>query len=151
MLLSDLIAPDFVLLDVEAKDWRDAVRKAAVPLMARGKITESYVDDIIAAAQELGPYFVITKGVALPHGMPETGVIEAAMGLCRLAEPVDFGSAANDPVRYVLVFGARDATAHLEALTALTALIGDADFFAVVDGAEDADPIIDYIQGHEAP
>ena len=150
MLLSQLIEPEFVLLGVRAGDWRDAVRKAAAPMLAKGKFTSGYVDDIIAAAEDLGPYFVLTKGVALPHGLPETGVLEPAMGICRLARPVRFGSAPNDPVRYVMVFGARDATAHLEALTVLTDLIGDEAFFRTVDGASDPTTIIEYVRQSEA-
>lgn len=150
MLLSELIEPEFVLLDTQASTWQDAVRVAAAPLVAKGRITSGYVEDIISAASELGPYFVLTQGVALPHGLPESGVLEPAMGICRLAQPVAFGSAANDPVRYVMVFGARDAVAHLDALTTLSDLIGDSAFFAAVDAATEPSQVLSYLRIHES-
>lgn len=149
LLLSELIQQDSVLFDVEASDWRDAVRKAAHPLVARGSFLPAYVDDIIAAAEELGPYFVLTKGVALPHGLPETGVVESAMGLCRLARPVEFGSAACDPVRYLMVFGATNAEEHLGALTSLTNLLGDPSFFSALDAATEPGQVLAYVRGVE--
>ncbi len=149
MQLTSLIDPAYVLLGVEAENWRDAVRRACEPMVAAGAFAPAYVDDIIAAAEDIGPYFVLTRGVALPHGLPETGVLAPALGICRLAEPVEFGSAANDPVRYVLAFGSADPEEHLEALTLLTELIGDAAFFETIDTASSPDPVLAYVRRAE--
>ena len=77
-MLSDLLDESLVQLNVEASDWEDAIRKATAPLVANGKVTEGYVDDIIKGVHELGPYIVITEHVALPHARPESGALESA-------------------------------------------------------------------------
>ena len=149
MQLSSLIDPTFVQLGVSARDWRDAVRKSAAPMVAAGAFESAYVDDIISGAEEHGPYFVLTRGVAMPHGLPEAGVREPALGICRLETPVDFGNVACDPVRYVLPFGSADAEAHLDALTALVDLIDDPAFFAAIDAACDPTPVLAYVRAAE--
>ena len=146
MQLSSLIDPAFVQLGIAASDWRDAVRKSAAPMVSAGVFESAYVDDIISGAEEHGPYFVLTRGVAMPHGLPEAGVRSPALGICRLEEPVAFGNAACDPVRYLLPFGSTDAEAHLDALTALVDLISDAMFFETIDTALDASPVLAYVR-----
>ncbi len=149
MQLSSLIDPAFVQLGVVALDWRDAVRACCAPMVLAGAFEGAYVDDIISGAEEHGPYFVLTRGVAMPHGLPETGVNAPALGICRLEEPVDFGNDACDPVRYLLPFGSTDAEAHLDALAALVDLIGDSAFFATIDSACDPQPVLAYVRAAE--
>ena len=52
-MLSDLLDESLVQLNVEASDWEDAIRKATAPLVANGKVTEGYVDDINADGCDL--------------------------------------------------------------------------------------------------
>lgn len=150
MQLSSLIDSAFVQLNVAASDWRGAVRASIAPMVRAGVFEPSYVDDIISGAEEHGPYFVLTKGVAMPHGLPEAGVREPALGICRLETPVAFGNAACDPVRYVLPFGSTCAEAHLDALTALVDLIGDPAFFETIDTAHTPEPVLTYVRAAEA-
>ena len=97
-MLSDLLDPSLVQLNVEAADWKDAIYKATQPMVDGGKVTEGYVADIIKGKEELGPYFVLTEHVALPHARPECGALESAIGIVTLKTPVEFGSEANDEV-----------------------------------------------------
>ena len=75
----------------------------------------SYVDAMVRAVEELGPYMIVAPGIALAHARPEDGVKRMCMSLVRLASPVEFGSEANDPVDLVFAFGAVDKEAHLQA------------------------------------
>lgn len=149
MRLSELIVADACDLALAAGDWEQAVRKGAAPLVEKGLLSQAYVDDIVAGARELGPYFVITKGVAIAHGLPETGVLGDCLGINRLEPALDFGSAANDPVRYLLVLGLVDGERHLEALAGLVGLLEDREFFGIIDGARDPEAIIAYVASRE--
>lgn len=148
-MLSDLLDESLVLLDVEASDWEDAIRRAAQPLVDNKKVTPSYVDDIIKGVNELGPYIVITEHVALPHARPESGALESAVGIVTLKEPVEFGSADNDPVKYLFPLSAKDNDSHLGALQSLVELLSDPDFFAQLDSASTPKDVVDLVHAKE--
>ena len=148
-MLSDLLDESLVLLDVEATDWQDAVRKAAQPLVDNGKVTPSYVDDIIKGVNDLGPYIVITEHVALPHARPESGALESAVGIVTLKEPVEFGSADNDPVKFLFPLSAKDNDSHLGALQSLVELLSDPDFFTQLENAKTPHEVVELVHAKE--
>ena len=106
---------------VKVATWKEAVRAAGQILVEAGSCTQEYIDAMIAAVCELGPYIVITPHVALAHARPSSEVIQADMSLVVLDEAVEFGSAANDPVKLVFAFCATDNESHLEQLGKLAA------------------------------
>lgn len=126
-MLTDLLDIEKIEVDVEAKDWRDALRKAGIVLVEKGKIDAEYIEQTIRAVEELGPYIVIMPGVAFGHSRPDVTVKENCMQLIRLKTPVEFGSEQNDPVKLVILFAATDANSHIEALQALAMLLSEPD------------------------
>lgn len=148
-MLSDLLDVSLVQLNVEASNWEDAIRKAAQPLVDNNKVTPSYVDDIIKGVNELGPYIVITEHVALPHARPESGALESAVGIVTLKDPVEFGSADNDPVKFLFPLSAKDNDSHLGALQSLVELLSDPDFFAQLENATTPQEVVDLVHAKE--
>jgi PTS system ascorbate-specific IIA component len=148
-MLSDILDDEFVCVGVEASDWRDAVRKSMAPLVSRGAVSESYVDDAIRGAEEYGPYFVVTKHVALPHARPESGAHEAALGVCVLKDPVSFGAKENDPVKYLFPLSATSSDGHLQVLAELVELLSDERFFSALDSALSPKEVVDAIRNIE--
>lgn len=144
-MLKDLTSEKLIRLNIEAKDWQDAIRKSAQPLIDENKVKESYVDDMIAGVIENGPYIVITKNVAMPHARPESGAMESAIGIATLKTPIEFGNDANDPVKYVFCLSAKDNMAHLNALSELAGLFEDDKFYQLLDTTENPEEIMDYI------
>lgn len=148
-LLSDLLDESLVLLNVEANDWEDAIRKAAQPLVDNNKVTLGYVDDIIKGVNDLGPYIVITEHVALPHARPESGALESAVGIVTLKDPIEFGSADNDPVKFLFPLSAKDNGSHLSALQSLVELLSDPDFFAQLENAATPKDVVELVHAKE--
>ena len=144
-MLKDLLSEELILLNNNASDWEDAIRKAAQPLVAEKKVTESYVDDIIVGVKNNGPYIVLTEHVALPHARPESGAIESAIGVATLKTPVEFGNEANDPVKYLFTLSAKDSSQHLSALSELAGLFEDKEFFNLLDNSNNPEEIMEYI------
>ncbi len=144
-MLKDMVSENLINLKIEATDWQDAIRKAAKPLVEANKIKESYVDGIIRAVHEIGPYFVLTKHVALAHSRPEDGVIEGAIGIATLATPIEFGNQDNDPVKYIFTLSAVDNNAHLSALSDLAGLLEQQEFYDLLDQSNCPKEILDYI------
>ncbi len=67
MRLKDLTIKELIRLNIDAKNWEDAIRQAADALLQNRKIKPSYIEAIIRTVKEVGPYIVLTKHVALPH------------------------------------------------------------------------------------
>lgn len=146
MKLLELITEDLIQLNVEAKDREDAIRKAAAPLLAAQKITESYIEGIIKSMHESGPYFVITPHVAMPHARPEEGALENSIGITTLKTPVEFMNKNNDPVKYMFTLSATGNDTHLETLATLAELVEDETFFKLLDSAQTPREIMDYLE-----
>ena len=100
---------------------------------------------MIQGVKETGPYIVLTKHVALPHARPESGAIDSAIGIATLATPVEFGNKDNDPVKYLFCLSATDDTGHLNALAELAGLFENKAFFEMLDNAEDAKEVIEFL------
>ncbi len=146
LMLNDVVDEKLVKLKVPAKDWEDAIRQSAEVLVEHGKATQGYVDAMVDAAKESGPYIVIAKHVALPHARPKAGAMEVAIGVATLEEPVRFGHKDNDPVKYVISLSAVDSSSHLRAMSELADLLEMEEFYQVLDNAKDAVEIIDFIK-----
>ncbi len=144
-MLKDLLNEELILLNIDASDWEDAIRKAAQPLVDEKKVTESYVDDIIVGVKNNGPYIVLTEHVALPHARPESGALKSAIGVATLKTPVEFGNEANDPVKYLFTLSAKDSSQHLSALSELAGLFEDKGFFNLLDNSNNPKEIMEYI------
>ena len=145
MMLKDLTDEKLIRLNIEAADWEEAIRKSAQPLIDEHKVKPSYVDDMITGVKENGPYIVLTKHVALPHARPESGALESAIGIATLKTPVVFGNEANDPVKYLVCLSAKDNMEHLNALAELAGMFEDAQFYRLLEHAESAKEIMEYI------
>lgn len=124
MLLETITAQD-VQIGLHAKDWEDAIRQAAAPLLASGAIQQSYIDGMITSVHENGPYFVLAKGLALAHARPECGAVRLALNFTTFDPPVPFGAGENDPVRLVITLAATDPDSHLELLGELAEVLMD--------------------------
>lgn len=126
--LHHLLPAENIELDVECSDWRDAVRRSALPLMERGYIEERYIDAMIANIEQNGPYIVLSKGFAVPHEGLEQGSIRVGMHLIRLKTPVSFGAEELDPVEFVCCLSAVDHKTHLKAFFNLVNMLRDDSF-----------------------
>ena len=117
--LATAFRPEAVLLHRSAGSWREAIALAGSGLVAAGVATEAYTQAMIDVVEANGPYIVIAPGFALAHARPSAEVLRWGMSLVTLAEPVEFGSGANDPVSVVVGLAAVDKDQHIRALQLL--------------------------------
>ncbi len=109
-----LLKNNTVLLDVEASDWKDAIRKGGSLLVGSGCCENRYIDAMIESCVKNGPYFIIAPGLAMPHSRPENGVLETGFALITLKKGVEFGDRENDPIDILIFMAAKDQAAHTE-------------------------------------
>lgn len=134
--LHHLLPPEHIELDVKCKDWREAVRRSAEPLLKNGYIEERYIDAMISNIERNGPYIVISKGFAVPHEGLEQGSLKLGMNLIRLAEPVPFDADELDPVKFVCCLSAIDHKTHLKAFFNLVNMLKNGHLTALLETAK---------------
>lgn len=149
-MLSQLLKTQYIALDVPAGDWQEAVRAGGELLLRHGVVERAYIEASIANVKDLGPYIVLTKGVAIPHAGREFGVHQTAISLARLREAVCFGNEENDPVRFVFTLATVDSSSHLLALRDLVSLFDQPAFFELLARAARPEEISDFILSYEA-
>lgn len=149
LMLSEVLKEEYISLGDECNNWIDAVKASGNVLVKNSVIDKDYIDLAINNVKELGPYIVITKGVAIPHASNKYGVYKTAISLIRLKEPVTFCSSENDPVKYVFMLATIDSNSHVLALADLVNLLEDKEFYKCIDDAKSSSEIIEYIKQNE--
>lgn len=141
-MLKDLLTDKTIRINVNAKNWEEAVKIGGGILVENGFVEPRYVDAMVMNVREIGPYIVIAPGIAMPHARPEDGVKQVCMSLITLMNPVKFGNEVNDPVRLVVCFGAIDNSTHLKALSQLMSLFMDYDYMENLFNAKSVESIL---------
>jgi mannitol/fructose-specific phosphotransferase system IIA component (Ntr-type) len=125
--MMDLLSVDNIKMNVEVPDWKAAVRAVGRILVENGAAEDRYVEAMVNLAAELGPYIVMTPGIAIPHARPEEGARKVGFAAVKLATPINFGNEDNDPVYLVLGFCTPDANAHIDLLTKIASVLEKGD------------------------
>lgn len=109
------------------KDWQEAIKIAASPLVADGSIEERYIEAMIENIKKFGTYIVVAPKVAMPHSRPEDGVNKNCLALLKINEGVVFGEETNEEeeVYFIFILGAIDNGSHIETLMKLMDVIDD--------------------------
>lgn len=129
---------DNVILDVDAKDWRESIRLSGDILLKSNKISKNYIDNMIKNVEDYGPYIVIKKGIALPHAEISEDVKETGFSLIRLKNPVTYDAGKLDPIKYVCALAANEKKNYIKALFDFNNLINNKEFMEHLDRAKDS-------------
>lgn len=114
--MENTIRPEHMKI-VESQDsYEDAVRLAAKPLLDDGYITEQYIDDMLQALKDYGPYIVLADEFAMPHARPSEAVKETGLSLLVVKNGVDL---MDNHVKLFIVLAAKDNNDHTEMLGSL--------------------------------
>ncbi len=131
-----------VRLKVTVADWEEAIRVGTDLLVETGAIEPRYYDAIVESCRNLGPYFLVAPGLAMPHARPTEGVRANGFSLVTLAQPVSFGDSENDPVDILITMAAKDAkTQNERAIVEIVELFDDADTVRRLRAAETMEDI----------
>lgn len=139
--LAQSIAEGAVRVGAIALDREHAVEMSGELLVASGRTTPAYTEEMVAVLESHGPYIVIAPGIALAHSKPSEFVIETGLSLLTLAQPVTFGNAANDPVSLVIGLAAFDHHSHMDMMKDLADALSDQQFVNSLLNAVDTEEI----------
>lgn len=128
-------------------DWKQAITLSAQPLLAKGAITEDYINAIFNSHQELGPYYVLAPGLAMPHARPEQGAIKNGLSLLHIKQGVSFDADENDPIYVVIMLCALSGEEHINMITALAEIFSDDERLSALLKASSMEAIQSVING----
>jgi len=113
---------DRIKIEESLNSWEEAVKIGGLLLKQDGIIKQEYIEKMIGVSKQLGPYIVITPGIAIPHARPEDGAKKFGLSLLLIKNGVNFGS-HNDPVFLVISFATPDKQSHLKFLQQLAEIL----------------------------
>ncbi|MBB6284092.1 BglG family transcription antiterminator [Geobacillus subterraneus] len=145
-MLKDLLTKRHIQIIEEAGDWKEAIVLAARPLLEEGYITSEYIEAMIQNVLTLGPYIVVTPGVALPHARPEQGAKKLGMSFLRIKKGCLFSDREEDRVYVLIVLAAIDHEAHLKALSQLTTLLSNQEHMQMLFKAESVEEVLALVE-----
>ena len=146
MITTWLPAENIQIVD-SVYDWKQAITLSAQPLLAKGAITEDYINAIFNSHQELGPYYVLAPGLAMPHARPEQGAIKNGLSLLHIKQGVSFDADENDPIYVVIMLCALSGEEHINMITALAEIFSDDERLAALLEASSMEAIQSVING----
>jgi mannitol/fructose-specific phosphotransferase system IIA component (Ntr-type) len=138
-----------IAANVSVDDWESAVRAVGKLMHSTGCVEERYIDAMIDTVNELGPYIVIAPGIAMPHALPEKGVIEPCMAILTLDPPINFGNPDNDPVHIVIAFGAVDQNQHVDALRQMASVLSNEQNVQAIGNARSEQDILEIMSSYD--
>lgn len=148
MLDKKIIEKENIRLKVEAVDWREAIRKSGEILRINGYVKEGYIEDMIKAVEELGPYIVVIPHIALAHARPSEKVLRSGISLITLKEPVEFGNKDNDPVDIVFSLCAKSHKSHLNVLENLSRVLAEEEKVQLLRDSNNVDQVYSVLNNY---
>lgn len=140
---------DALLVDSGKHDWPDAIRIAGKLLLDAGSIEEQYIDGMIDAVHELGPYMVVAPHIAIAHAAAGTHVLKNDMVLVTFKEPVLFHS-ENDPVHLMIGMCALEPGSHLEQFKSLADILVDEDVWEKFRDCDTVDDLYNLVNNYSS-
>lgn len=135
------ISEENIQLNLEAKDWKEAIELSAAPLLKNKYITEDYVKEMINNVEKLGPYIVVDDEIAIPHAKPGKYVNSFGITINTFKTPIIFGSHKN--VRILITIASISSENHIDLITQIMKLIEDESFIELLINSTNAQK--DYI------
>ena len=146
-MLLDKIGASDVMIQLEAKNWEDAIRKSSQILLERGSIEARYVDAMIKVVHDNGPYIVIGRHIALAHARTECGAVHTDISFATLKPAVAFGAGDLDPVKLIITLAATDPETHLDLLGELADILMDEEKSNALFEVQSVEDFVEILQG----
>ena len=143
----ELFRRDVLHIERSPQSWQGAIRITGKLLLEAGSVEESYIQAMIDAVLELGPYIVIAPKIALAHAAAGVGILRDDMALIVFKEPVLF-NCENDPVHLMIGLCALTPGSHIGQLKSLVALLNDEGVIDDFLACENLDQLYELVNGN---
>lgn len=145
-LVDSLLENNSILIAQNANNWEEAVKLGTDVLVKSGAIESRYYEEIVKTTKEIGPYYILMPGVAMPHSRPDAGVIKDCFGITILNKPIKFGEEEHEYAQILLTLAATSSDAHAEvAIPQIMELLDDEENVDRLIGAKSVEEVLSII------
>lgn len=120
-----MINKEHIQIVKEVKDWKEAIRVGAQPLLKDKIINNNYIEQMIKNIEDMGAYIVIAENIALPHARPEDGANRSGISILKLEEKVSFSETKE--VNTIIVLASSSNDDHLVTLKLIADILSNKD------------------------
>ncbi|MFL8888410.1 PTS sugar transporter subunit IIA [Helcococcus kunzii] len=117
------INKEFIQIVDDVNDWKEAIIIASNPLLKNGIISEEYQSKMISNIEEMGPYVVLSKDIAMPHARPEDGAYKSAISVLKINNRVKFDEEKN--VNTIIALACSSDDDHIKTLQFISKTLSD--------------------------
>jgi fructose-specific phosphotransferase system IIA component len=147
MSIAELLSPETITLDLQAKDVDSAIVELASLLAQTGAVSDlnTYVEAV--RTREQHSTTGVGFGVAIPHAK-SNGVSRAAVAFGRTASGIDWKAMDGEPVNMVFLIAAPEGAndLHLKALSQLARMLMRDEFRQKLRSAQTPDQVLNALQ-----
>ena len=127
----DILQEEDIQVLEQVDSWKVMIQMASTPLLSRGVIQNSYVQEMIHLVDEYGPYILLANSVAVAHAKPEHGAFRLGLSLLVCHEDVYLDEVSA--VRYLFVLSDAAHDKHLNVLHEILQLSRNSMLLAQLD------------------
>lgn len=143
-----LLAPELIVMDVDAATKEEAIKRAVDLLYIQGRTEQPRAVEQAVWQREASYSTGFGHGFAIPH-CKSSAVLANSLVLLKLRQPVDWGSLDNQPVRVMLLLVIRDiegAAEHLKVISSLARQVMHEEFRARLEQESDAAALCSFLK-----
>ena len=129
--LLDILKEEDIQVLEQVDSWKVMIQMASTPLLSRGVIQNSYVQEMIHLVDEYGPYILLANSVAVAHAKPEHGAFRLGLSLLICHEDVYLDEVSS--IRYLFVLSDAAHDKHLNVLHEILQLSRNSTLLAQLD------------------
>jgi mannitol/fructose-specific phosphotransferase system IIA component len=137
-----ILSKDRILLQANAADKIDAIRKAGELLVNSGCVLSPYIDGMLARESSMSTS--LGNGVAIPHGIYENRdhIVQTGISVLQLTDGVDWGEGEKV---YLIIGIAAQGDEHVGVLANLANVIDDEDNLTELLRTNDPEIIVRFL------
>lgn len=141
--IKEYITSSEIQLNIEAKNWKEAIELAARPLLINRTIKQGYIDAMINSVNKLGAYIVVDNGIAIPHAKSSGYVDKFGITITTFKEEITIGTYNN--IKVFITVATPDEKIEINIMTQIMKLIENYEFIELLKSSDSVKDILDFI------
>ena len=141
------ISKELIQIVDDVEDWKKAIIIASNPLLEKGIISENYQNKMITNIEEMGPYVVLSKDIAMPHARPEDGANKSAISVLKVNNRVKFDE--NKNVNIIIALACSSDEDHIKTLQYVSKTLSDQNNYKEFVESKNIEQIYKILKGKE--
>ncbi|QXW65100.1 PTS sugar transporter subunit IIA [Streptobacillus moniliformis] len=134
-----------IKLGKNVSNWQEAIELLFEPLLKNGSVKPEYPKAIIDRTNEIGPFYIIGPGIAMPHERGEMGAIKNAFTFLTLNDAIEFPT--GEMIDILIGFSATDSETHIaEVIPQIVTLFDDEESFDRIRDKKTPEELLAYIE-----